>query len=99
MAKKIQLPSGRLSEHATAIGKNTDALRFQLQPHVAYSTGTSQELVSDCMELTQFLQAFPNAFTKDVQHLKQVERAFVASEKALAQKLQAGIDFISQKGS
>ncbi|MBC1554333.1 hypothetical protein HB901_16600, partial [Listeria booriae] len=55
--------------------------------------------VSDCMEMTQFLQAFPNAFTKDVQHLKQVERAFVASEKALAQQLQAGIDFISQKGS
>ncbi|MBC1372276.1 hypothetical protein HB847_07810 [Listeria booriae] len=97
MAKKIQLPSGRLSEHATAIGKSSDALAFKLSPNVAYSTGTAQELVYDCMEITQFLQAFPTAFVKDEQNLKNVEKAFVASEKALGQMLQSGLDFVGKK--
>ncbi|EUJ48453.1 hypothetical protein [Paenilisteria rocourtiae] len=93
MSKKIQLPSGRLAEHATAIGKNADALALKLKPNVDYSTGTAQELVYDCMELAHFLQAFPTAFTKDVQNLKNVEKAFVASEKHIAKLLQTGVDF------
>ncbi|MBC1500997.1 hypothetical protein HB943_10290 [Listeria weihenstephanensis] len=97
MAKKIQLPSGRLSEHATAIGKNPDALAFKLRPDVAYSTGTAQELVQDCMEMTQFLQAFPSAFVKDGQNLSNIEKAFVASEKAVGQMLQSGLDFVGKK--
>ncbi|MBC2167163.1 hypothetical protein HCB26_11355 [Listeria booriae] len=74
MAKKIQLPSGRLLEHATAIGKYSDTLTFKLSPNVAYSTGTTQKLVYDCMEITQLLQAFPSVF-------ENVEKSFVVSEK------------------
>ncbi|WP_137657447.1 DUF3130 family protein [Listeria newyorkensis] len=97
MANKIQLPSGRLSEHATAIEKNTDALALKLRPNVSYSTGTAQELVYDCMEMTQFLQAFPTAFSKDIQNLRNVEKAFVASEKEIAKSLQTGVDFSWKK--
>lgn len=97
MSKIIQLPSGRLAEHATNIGKNTEELALEIEPHVAYSTGTAQELVYDCMEMTRFLQAFPSAFTKDVQNLKNVEKAFVASEKRIATMLQTGVDFTFKK--
>ncbi|EUJ42633.1 hypothetical protein [Listeria rocourtiae] len=43
MEKKIQLPSGKLSEHATSIWKNTDALTLKLRPNVTYSTGNLQD--------------------------------------------------------
>ncbi|AQY51613.1 hypothetical protein PWEIH_16593 [Listeria weihenstephanensis FSL R9-0317] len=97
MSKEIQLPSGPLAEHATNIGKNTEALALKIEPQVAYSTGTAQELVYDCMEMTQFLQAFPSVFTTDVQNLKNVEKAFVASEKHIASMLQTGVDFTFKK--
>ncbi|MBC1804257.1 hypothetical protein [Listeria booriae] len=32
MSKKIQLPSGRLSEHAKAIGSKASDISFNLQP-------------------------------------------------------------------
>ncbi|EUJ46768.1 TIGR04197 family type VII secretion effector [Listeria riparia] len=84
MSKKIQLPSGRLSEHAKEIGSKANEISFNLQPTVSYSTSSARQLVQSSMDVAQMLKTMPEAFNKDVQNLKNVEQAFVASEKKLA---------------
>ncbi|MBC2187512.1 TIGR04197 family type VII secretion effector [Listeria booriae] len=84
MSKKIQLPSGRLSEHAKEIGSKANDISFNLQPTMSYSTSSARQLVQSSMDVAQMLKTMPEAFNKDVQNLKNVEQAFVASEKKLA---------------
>ncbi|MBC1372895.1 hypothetical protein HB847_11015 [Listeria booriae] len=45
MSKKIQLPSGRLSEHAKEIGSKANDISFNLQPTMSYSTSSARQLV------------------------------------------------------
>ncbi|MBC2080275.1 TIGR04197 family type VII secretion effector [Listeria booriae] len=84
MSKKIQLPSGRLSDHAKEIGNKANDISFNLQPTMSYSTSSARQLVQSSMDAVQILKTMPEAFNKDVQNLKNVEQAFVASEKKLA---------------
>ncbi|MBC2322243.1 TIGR04197 family type VII secretion effector [Listeria booriae] len=84
MSKKIQLPSGRLSEHAKEIGSSANDISFDLRPNMSYSTSSARQLVQSSMDAGNMIKAMPEAFNKDVQNLKNVEQAFVASEKKMA---------------
>ncbi|MDT0109669.1 hypothetical protein QJV45_04300 [Listeria booriae] len=84
MSKKIQLPSGRLSEHAKEIGRRANDISFNLQPTMSYSTSSACQLVQSSMDAGNMIQAMPEAFNKNVQNLKNVEQAFAASEKKMA---------------
>ncbi|MBC1501835.1 TIGR04197 family type VII secretion effector [Listeria weihenstephanensis] len=84
MSKKIQLPSGRLSEHAKEIGGSANDISFNLQPTMSYSTSSARQLVQSSMDVAHMLKTMPEAFNKDVENLKNVEQAFVASEKEMA---------------
>ncbi|EUJ52153.1 hypothetical protein [Listeria rocourtiae] len=70
MAKKIQLPSGRLAEHAIAIQATTNTLKLQPKPNVSYSTGSARQLVESAMEFAQMTATTPAAFQKDTSNLK-----------------------------
>ncbi|WP_221638959.1 TIGR04197 family type VII secretion effector [Listeria booriae] len=82
--KENQLPSGRLSEHAKEIGSSANDISFKLQPTMSYSTSSARQLIQSSMDAVHMIQAIPEAFNKDIQNLKNVEQAFVASEKAMA---------------
>lgn len=97
MAKKIQLPSGRLAEHASAIQATTNTLKLQPKPSVSYSTGSARQLVEGAMEFAQMIASAPAAFQKDTANLKNVEKALVASEKALGDMLHKGIEWVGSK--
>ncbi|MBC2240041.1 DUF3130 family protein [Listeria booriae] len=97
MVKKIQLPSGRLAEHANVIQATTNTLKLQPKPNVSYSTGSAQQLVKCAMAFAQMTTSMPTAFQKDTANLKQVEKAFVASEKALGDRLHQGIAWMEHK--
>ncbi|MBC1271266.1 DUF3130 family protein [Listeria booriae] len=97
MAKKIQLPSGRLAEHANAIQTTTNTLKLQPKSNVSYSTGSARQLVEGTMEFAQMTASIPVAFQKDTTNLKNVEKAFVASEKALGDMLHKGIEWMESK--
>lgn len=97
MTVKIQLPSGRLSGHANAIQTTTNTLKLQPKPCVSYSTGSARQLVEGAMEFAQMTASVPVAFQKDTVNLKNVEKAFVASEKALGGMLQRGIEWMESK--
>ncbi|MBC1650727.1 hypothetical protein HCJ13_11040 [Listeria booriae] len=97
MATKIQLPSGRVAKHANTIQSTTNTLKLQPKPSVSYSTGSARGLVEGAMEFSQMTASLPTAFQKDTTNLKNVERTFVASEKALGEMLHKGIDWASNK--
>ncbi|EUJ31741.1 TIGR04197 family type VII secretion effector [Listeria cornellensis] len=84
MSKEIQLPSGRLAEHAKEIGSSAHDISFHLQPTMSYSTSSARQLVQSSMDAAHMIQVMPEAFNKDVQNLKNVEQAFVATEKEMA---------------
>ncbi|MBC6316295.1 TIGR04197 family type VII secretion effector [Listeria grandensis] len=92
MSKKIQLPSGRLAEHTKEIGSSANDISFNLQPTMSYSTSSARQLVQSSMDAAHMIQAMPEAFNKDVQNLKNVEQAFVASEKAIADMWSKALD-------
>ncbi|WP_430536643.1 hypothetical protein [Listeria rocourtiae] len=49
------------------------------------------------MEFAQMTASVPTAFQKDTANLKNVEKAFVASEKALGDMLRQGIEWVGSK--
>lgn len=75
MAKKIQLPSGRISEHASAIQTTTNTLKLQPKPSVSYSTGSARQLVEGAMEFAQMTASAPTAFQKDTANLKKCRKS------------------------
>ncbi|MBC2181241.1 DUF3130 family protein [Listeria booriae] len=97
MAKEIKLPSGRLAEHANTIQTTTNTLKLQPKPNVSYSTGSARQLIEGSMEFAQMTASIPAAFQKDTTNLKNVEKAFVASEKALGDMLHKGIEWMESK--
>ncbi|EUJ32784.1 hypothetical protein [Listeria cornellensis] len=64
MSKKIQLPSGRLAEHAKEIGSSANDISFHLQPTMSYSTSSARQLVQSSMDAAHMIQAMPEAFKK-----------------------------------
>ncbi|EUJ47715.1 TIGR04197 family type VII secretion effector [Listeria rocourtiae] len=76
MSKKIQLPSGRLSEHAKEISNSANDISFHLSPTMSYSTSSARQLVQSSMDAANMIKSMPEAFNKDVQNLKKCRTSF-----------------------
>lgn len=51
---------------------------------MSYSTSSARQQVQSSIDAGNMIKAMPEAFDKDVQNLKNVEHAFVISEKKMA---------------
>ncbi|MBC1435482.1 hypothetical protein HB848_09030 [Listeria rocourtiae] len=81
MSKKIQLPSGRLSEHAKEISNSANDISFHLSPTMSYSTSSARQLVQSSMDAANMIKSMPEAFNKDVQNLKMSNKLLLPRRK------------------